>query len=187
MKTTLIILEGQDRTGKDTVLNFMKDKWFAYAYKQPTSEEIGIPYKDNKETYQKWLLSYIGNQIEELKELSEKYSVIAMTRLLTSDNVFSEMFGRDNIVEKTYKEEIYKNFDVIEVCLLWESYEAYLKRLIKIREPVQYLEKDFLRIKTLFLKHSPEGTPIILVNNETKTEDLYNYIKEIYERHNQQT
>ena len=49
-KPYLIVIEGQDRTGKDTLINNLVDKYNLYVYKQKPHEKTGVDYR-NKEQY----------------------------------------------------------------------------------------------------------------------------------------
>ena len=174
-KPRLIIFEGHDQTGKHTLLNYIKEKNPSfYLYKQKTSEEQGVDYRD-KEKYEAWLYSYIKNQIEELKEISKNNDTIIMTRLIISDNVYSDCFGRNHIVEPNFKEDIYSFFDVKTITILWKNYEQYLQRVRKTGGYIQYDCTEFYRIKELYEKYSSKEDTIYITNN-LSTEEIYNIL-----------
>lgn len=176
MKPKLIIFEGHDQTGKDTLINYIKSKHpDFYLYKQKTSEEQGIDYRDKKQ-YEKWLYNYIDNQIKELKEISKEHKTIIMTRLLLSDNVFSDCFGRSHIVENNFKEDLYDFFDVINITILWDNYDEYLSRVKSSNGYIQYSEEEFNKIKELYEKYSND---IIYIKHNLKTEEIYNLWKNL--------
>ena len=175
MKPRLIIFEGHDQTGKDTLINYIKNiHTDFYLYKQKTSEEQGVDYRD-KIKYEEWLYRYIDSQIKELKELSKNNSTIIMTRLLLSDNVFSDCFGRHHIVEKNFKDELYSFFDVKNITILWKNYSEYLKRVKATNGYIQYDENEFNKIKSLYEKYS-SNDEIIYITHDMSTKDIYDKI-----------
>jgi len=174
-KPKLIIFEGHDQTGKDTLINYIKNIHPEfYLYKQKTSEEQGVDYRD-KVKYEEWLYKYIKSQIEELKDISKNNSTIIMTRLLLSDNVFSDCFGRNHIVEKNFKDDLYSFFDVKNITILWSDYSEYLKRVKASNGYIQYEEDEFNKIKSLYEKYSSKDE-IIYITHNMSTENIYKEI-----------
>ena len=101
-KPYLIVIEGQDRTGKDTLINNLVEKYGFYCYKQQEHEKTGVDYR-NKEQYEKWVYNHIDKIYNDLLEISKTNKIILLSRLWISDNVYSDLFGRNHIVEKYFK------------------------------------------------------------------------------------
>lgn len=176
-KPNLIIFEGHDQTGKDTLIKYISTKNPSiYLYKQKTSEEQGVDYRD-KEAYEKWLYNYIDKQIDELIELSKTHQNIMMTRLLLSDNVFSDVFGRSHVVEKNFKEKLYDNFNVINITILWKDYDEYLKRVKSSNGYIQYEELEFYAIKSLYELYS-KSEEKFYITADMSTEYIYDKLKD---------
>lgn len=175
-KPTLIVLEGQDQTGKDTLLDMICDNNpNLYWYKQKTHEETGTDYR-KKNDYEAWLKDYIGEQLDELIEIGQEHSIILMTRLLISDNVYSDLFGRSHIVETYYKDKIYNNFNVLTSCLLWDTYDDYIKRISQYTNDVEYKKDEFEKTKNLYQKYVGPND-IIYIKDDTTRQQVIDKFK----------
>ena len=176
-KPTLIILEGQDQTGKDTILDMLDD---VYVYKQKTSEQQGVNYKDKVE-YEKWIKQYISDTLNELKDLSKHHNKIAMTRLVMSDNVFSDCFGRSHIVEDNFYDDIHSFFNVKTVCVLWDNYQSYLNRISSCNTYKQYEEDMFNKIKERYLYYANKEPQCVVmeINDKQSKQEVYDTFKSL--------
>lgn len=177
-KITLICLEGMDRTGKDTLLEDLKSKFSDYLVYQPVSaEKENIDFK-NKEVFEEWIRKYIRKVLDDLYTMAKINGTnrpIVMTRLLLTDNVFSDLFGRDHIVEKYYKKEIETNFNLINYIFLFDDYDEYVGRVKKINDSIDFSKEEFDKISSLFIKYRQPNADIILpIANEDTKDDIFN-------------
>lgn len=142
----LIVIEGFDRCGKDSLLEDL-EKNNIFVFKNDLE---GLPkYDKEQDDFLEWLDNYIKWQIKTLNNLFKKHETIILTRFLVSDEVYSKLFNRKRTVVK-YLEKLNGNVLIYNYCLLFESYDEYLKRLEMIGEPVQYSEEDFNKINDLY-------------------------------------
>lgn len=173
MKPILIVIEGQDRTGKDTILDNIKSfNPEIYIYKQKSHEDTGVDYR-NKEEYEQWVLNHVNNQLDEMIYLSKYHKIIACTRLVLSDNVYSDLFGREHIVENNLTDKINQNFDIKTFILLWDNFEDYKKRVDGLQEELEYEKDEFNRTKELYLKYAKVTDKILLIENSTSKTNVY--------------
>ena len=155
-KSRLIILEGFDRTGKDHLLKTFddrhKDDLTCKAYFQvipPTKPD----YRKDPTAFRQWLISHIGNQVDELVDLAKNSKkTLMLVRLLLTDVVYSTLFNRPEAVNQ-FHQKIFENFDVENNVFLFKSYSEYLKRLALIGDDVQnpeYSEEEFYKVNDLY-------------------------------------
>lgn len=149
MSKKLIIIEGFDRCGKDTLMsdlsNFNND---FYIY---DNDLTGLPKYDKEQgKFLDWLNAFIDKQINDLNELFKTYDTIVMCRLLISDEVYSTLFNREHTTIK-YMDKL-QNVEIINYCLLFNNYDEYCKRLEKINdENIQYSYDEFNKINQLYV------------------------------------
>lgn len=93
-----------------------------------------------------------------------------MTRLLVTDNVYSDLFGRHHIVETNYKDYIQEHFNVYTCCLLWDSYDEYRKRIAEYTDEVEYEQEEFERTKELYKKYVDEPDILYIHNTISRNE-----------------
>lgn len=149
----LIVIEGFDRCGKDTLLEdlekYCKKKYLKEVYVFKNDLE-GLPKYDKEQgEFLVWLNKYIEKQVDKLNELFETYDTVVMSRFLISDMVYSELFKREHTVIK-YMEKLrpvmYYNY-----CMLFRNYDEYLKRLEILGDKViQYTKEEFDQIKQYY-------------------------------------
>lgn len=149
----LIVIEGFDRCGKDTLLEdlekYCKKKYLKEVYVFKNDLE-GLPKYDKEQgEFLVWLNKYIEKQVDRLNELFETYDTVVMSRFLISDMVYSELFKREHTVIK-YMEKLrpvmYYNY-----CMLFRNYDEYLKRLEILGDKViQYTKEEFDQIKQYY-------------------------------------
>lgn len=148
MKKKLFVIEGFDRAGKDTLLNDLSkiDIQNTYIY---FNDLNGLPkYDKEQDDFLEWLNKFINNQINELIELFKKYDNIIMTRLLLSDEVYSELFNREHTTIK-YIDKL-KDIEIINYCLLFINFEEYVKRIEILNSDIQYNKNMFNKINKLY-------------------------------------
>lgn len=148
MSKKLIIIEGFDRCGKDTLISDLsKQNNDFYVY---GNDLTGLPkYDKEQEEFLVWLNKFIKKQVKDLNELFKTYDTIVMCRLLISDEVYSTLFNREHTTIK-YMDKL-KDVEIINYCLLFNDYDEYLKRLIKIGDnDIQYNRKEFEAINQLY-------------------------------------
>ena len=148
MSKKLIIIEGFDRCGKDTLMSDLskQDNDF-YIYR---NDLVGLPkYDKEQDEFLVWLNRFIKKQIDDLNELFKTYNTIVMCRLLISDEVYSTLFNREHTTIK-YMDQL-KDIEIIHYCLLFKDYDEYCDRLKKIGDDkIQYTYEDFNKINQLY-------------------------------------
>ena len=184
----LIVIEGYDRSGKDTLMQDLEDIKVllpnTYIY---FNDLEGLPkYDKEQENFLDWLNRLISKQISELNKLFEEYDNIIMTRLIVSDEVYSKLFNREHTTIK-YIDKLNSEVKIINYCLLFNSFKEYLNRLFiidKNLEP-QYNLPDFMYINELYkneiLKY--KGSRIYYIfSNTSRLEILKDFINHVYKK-----
>lgn len=185
-KPRLIILEGFDRTGKDTLLRKFDEKhkddssYKAY-FQYPPSD---IPkYREQPNEFKNWLIDWIGNQVDDLIDRAKNGAKTQMiVRLLLTDKVYSTIFNREEVVNR-YHDKVFDNFQVENVIFLFKNYDEYLKRLNIIGDNVkEYSEEEFYKVNELyvllakFFENKGARTKIFYLNGD---EFLNGYLDQI--------
>lgn len=178
----LIIFEGQDRTGKDTMIEYLKRDLGkdVFVYRQMTCQEAGVDYR-NKEQFEAYLEKAFKKTYEDIRKIHEKFPdrLIVTSRLWISDDVYSKMFNRRHIVSSTYKDLFLTDFDgnVVNIVFLWNSWYDFIKRMDDIKDEYsrnEYSAVEFLRVKELFLKYAERNAAkVINVKAETTPDQQY--------------
>ena len=149
MNKKLIIIEGFDRCGKDTLLKDLSNINLPNTYIYFNDLE-GLPkYDKEEENFLEWLNKFIQLQINQLNKLFDIYDNVIMTRFIISDEVYSNLFNREHTVIK-YINELRKDISINNFCILFKNYNEYLKRINNIKEEIQYSELDFNQINELY-------------------------------------
>ncbi|MCH5167412.1 MAG: hypothetical protein J1F35_05905 [Erysipelotrichales bacterium] len=185
MNNKLIVIDGQDRTGKDTLLNdIIKNHPENYIiYYQTTCDDAKVDYRDKVAftKHQKKLIEKVFNDIKKLKEENPNKNIVCM-RLWISDEVYSDMFDREHVTIQ-YKEEFEKIFgkeNILYFVFLWKSFNDFVSRMQNIKDNHglnEYSEEEFQKVKKLFVKYSEKySTKIYYIENETSQRQLFNYI-----------
>lgn len=172
-KPYLIVIEGQDRTGKDTLINNLVEKYGFYCYKQQEHEKTGVDYR-NKEQYEKWVYNHINKIYNDLLEISKTNKIILLSRLWISDNVYSDLFGRNHIVEKYFKDKFKDKFNIKTFILLWEDFDNYTTRLQNINENIEYEVDEFNHTIELYKKYGTEQDKFLIIENTTSKNNILN-------------
>ena len=144
-KALLFTIEGFDRTGKRTLLKNLKEKYkddnSVYIYITP--DDPNKPdFREDVNIYQQWLAKTTQKQMEDIIKLSEKYDVIIKKDLLLSDLVFSEQFHR-KLTVIDYMDELREHFTVINLVMLFASFNDYVSRIQKIKQLLKYNILDY--------------------------------------------
>lgn len=144
-KALLFTIEGFDRTGKRTLLKNLKEKYkddnSVYIYITP--DDPNKPdFREDVNIYQQWLAKTTQKQMEDIIKLSEKYDVIIKKDLLLSDLAFSEQFHR-KLTVIDYMDELREHFTVINLVMLFSSFNDYVSRIQKIKQLLKYDILDY--------------------------------------------
>ena len=144
-KALLFTIEGFDRTGKRTLLKNLKEKYkddnSVYIYITP--DDPNKPdFREDVNIYQQWLSKTTQKQMEDIIKLSEKYDVIIKKDLLLSDLAFSEQFHR-KLTVIDYMDELREHFTVINLVMLFASFNDYVSRIQKIKQLLKYNILDY--------------------------------------------
>jgi len=187
-KKRLIILEGFDRAGKDSLLEDLKNVDLpdnTYIYEGFLD---GLPsYNKERDKFVDWLNKLIDKQTNDIINLFNTYDTIIMIRLIVSDEVYSILFNREHTTIKyMYK---LKDIEIFNYCLLFTDYDEYLKRLYLIGEKnIQYDIKSFNMINYLYKKILNDINYNFYINyinsDTTRNEVLNNFKKVIFEDKN---
>lgn len=144
-KALLFTIEGFDRTGKRALLKNLKEKYkddnSVYIYITP--DDPNKPdFREDVNIYQQWLAKTTQKQMEDIIKLSEKYDVIIKKDLLLSDLAFSEQFHR-KLTVIDYMDELREHFTVINLVMLFASFNDYVSRIQKIKQLLKYNILDY--------------------------------------------
>lgn len=144
-KALLFTIEGFDRTSKRTLLKNLKEKYkddnSVYIYITP--DDPNKPdFREDVNIYQQWLAKTTQKQMEDIIKLSEKYDVIIKKDLLLSDLAFSEQFHR-KLTVIDYMDELREHFTVINLVMLFASFNDYVSRIQKIKQLLKYNILDY--------------------------------------------
>lgn len=174
-KIKLIVLEGHDRTGKGTLLESLKSCFSDFLVYNPISaDDSGVNYKDKNE-FKQWISKTIRKVIDDLYKMDRLNGTsrpIVMDRLFLTDNVFSDLFGREHVVENIFKREIHYNFDVTNYIMLWRTPSEYIKRVKSIGDKQDFSEEEIDEIKDLFIKYKGQNDIIKFIDNSDTKEDI---------------
>lgn len=178
-KIKLICLDGHDRCGKDEVMNHLDPNKFI-VYKQPETEAQDTDYK-NPEKFKAFMVKYIRKVLNDLYTLSKQNSnskPIVMSRLLLCDNVFSDIYNREHVVEKYYGREIETNFDVTNYIMLFASYDEYVKRIEKINGTIDFTAKELDDILSLYHLYKQDKDIVKLIYaDDSKEKELNDFLE----------
>ena len=170
----LIVIEGFDRSGKDTLMKDLFDMNLPNTYIYFNDLE-GLPKYDKEQgDFLVWLNNFIYTQINTINELFDKYDTVIMTRLLISDEVYSLLFNREHTCIK-YIDNLRKDVTIYNYCMLFNDYEEYINRLKIIKDDnIQYDEHVFNKINLIY-------TDIIeSINKVTYIINMIGYIFHIF-------
>jgi len=183
MNKKLIVIEGFDRAGKDTLLDdlesFQNNNLYIYR-----NDLTGLPkYNKEQNNFIEWLNKFIDTQINQLNKLFNKYDIVIMTRLIISDEVYSTLFNREHTTIK-YIKNLRKDVESFNYCILFDNYKEYVQRLKNIGDnDIQYNERDFEKINQLYKLKSQELPYSFNINyvfgNTNKIEVLNNFLQYI--------
>lgn len=179
----LIVIDGQDRTGKDTLMDLVEqynDNFIIY--KQRTCDDDKVDYR-NKAQFEEYLKHQMQIVYDNIEELHQQYpnKHILTSRLWISDNVYSNMFGRKHITEKYFKEKFKYLFGgrILNYIIVWDSWNEFFQRMLTINDEdskKEYSQSEFERIKDLFIEEadkSKEMTYLHCILNTTSRKSIY--------------
>lgn len=175
-KIKLLCLEGCDRTGKGTLLENLKQCFDDFLVYNPVSaEKERVDYKDPKK-FEEWIRKTIRKVLDDLYTMAKLNGTdrpIVMDRLLLTDNVFADLFGRDHIVEKYFGREIEANFNLTNYIMLWRNPEEYKDRVNLLKENQDFTEKEIDDIIRLFNHYKKSDDIVKLIDNSDTPEDIF--------------
>lgn len=192
-KARLWMIEGFDRTGKDTMLDMIhKDmesegRLCECVYVQHNYEGDD-PQPDYRKTeiYLPWLNRYLRAQANDLVKiaLTGKEDVY-MTRLFISDFVYSSLFGRPLTAIK-FQRYLSRYFTLNVIALSWRSYEEYLERCKKSGDEIEYSEEEWKEVDSLFTsavlnRNSPvkvDSAILFPLHESDSREEVFKRVKE---------
>lgn len=176
-KIRLICLEGHDRTGKGTLLKNLKSQVSDFLVYNPVSvEEERVDYKDPQK-FEEWIRKVIRKVLDDLYtiyKLNGTNKPIVMDRLVLTDNVFSDIFGRKHIVEKYFSKEIETNFNLTNYIMLWRNSKEYISRVKLLGENQDFTEKEIDDITNLFNHYKNKDDIVKLIDNDDTSKDVFN-------------
>jgi thymidylate kinase len=173
--TNLIVIEGQDRAGKDTLLHDLENIGLPIF-----SPDIShLPNYHNPEEWRAALKLFLEKQANDMIALNVKDLYIARFQL--SEYVYADLFNRSNLFEDCINDIIKNHFIIKNVIILWDTYQDYLNRLKMINDDyIEYNEEDFNKIKNLYLKHKKPNDVVIYVKaNTSRAELMSQFLNEI--------
>lgn len=176
-KIRLICLEGHDRSGKGTLLENLKEHFNDFLVYNPVSvEKEKVDYKDPKK-FEEWIRKTIRKVLDDLYTMSKLNGTdrpIVMDRLILTDNVFADLFGREHIVEKYFGKEIGTNFNLTNYIMLWRNPEEYVDRVKLLGENQDFTEKEIENIVSLFNHYKKKDDIVRLIDNIDSPEEIFN-------------
>lgn len=145
----LIVIEGFDRCGKDTLMQDLNKEDLPNTYIYFNDLE-GLPkYDKEQDDFLIWLNKFIDTQVKTINKLFDNYDTVIMTRFFISDEVYSNLFNREHTVIK-YLDNLRKDIYIVNFCILFKDYNEYLNRINNINEIIQYSKEDFNKINELY-------------------------------------
>ena len=143
-KRNLIIIEGQDRVGKDYLFQKL-DIPSVYKFK---STATGYPdYRKEPKEFEQWVAGYLIGQAHTILALPEKN--VMMVRFLYSDFVYSKLFKRRSVAQDLYQ-MIAKEFNIYQIIMLFKNYTEYRERCEMLGEPIEYNVEEFYELIKIF-------------------------------------
>ena len=116
----------------------------------------------------------INKIYNDLLEISKTNKIILLSRLWISDNVYSDLFGRNHIVEKYFKDKFKDKFNIKTFILLWENFDNYITRLQNINENIEYEVDEFNHTIELYKKYGTEQDKFLIIENTTSKNNILN-------------
>ena len=150
-KKRLIVIEGFDRCGKDTLLADLEkiSSLMPQVYIMK-NDLTGLPsYDREQEDFLTWLNHYIQFQVNEINNRFNEYDTIIMSRFIISDEVYSLLFNRE-YTTRNYLPRLV-DCDIYNFCINFDNYQEYLDRINMLGdEEAQYDEDYFNKINKLY-------------------------------------
>ena len=151
MSKKLIVIEGFDRCGKDTLMTDFYELTMAQTYfnegKKDQQVYFDIFFRKNPFDGGYTMSGGLEETIDFIKNFKFGEEEIDYLKSL---GVFSTLFNREHTTIK-YMDKL-KDVEIIHYCLLFNDYDEYLNRLIKIGDSnVQYNKDEFNSINQLYI------------------------------------
>lgn len=181
----LIVIEGFDRSGKDTLMKDLYQLNLPNTYIYFNNLE-GLPkYDKEQDSFLGWLNKFISTQVETINKLFDSYDTVIMTRFLISDEVYSKLFNREHTCIK-YMSRLRKDIEIKNYCILFNDYQEYVQRLNNINDnDIQYNEREFDKINQLYIdvinKLNISSYMILHILSDTKPKTILNNFLTVYE------
>lgn len=143
-KRNLIIIEGQDRVGKDHLFEKLN---IPSVYKFKSTAKDYPDYRKEPKEFEQWVAGYLIGQTHTLRALPEKN--IMMVRFLYSDFVYSKLFKRRSVAQDLY-ETLKREFNIYHIIMLFKNYTEYRERCEMLGEPIEYEVGEFYELIKMF-------------------------------------
>lgn len=175
-RSKLIVIEGQDRCGKNTLIDDICNKYDDICYYKRKMGDEKVDYSNN--SCERYLFREYSSMLNEMIQLAKKYDYIIVDRTLLSDCVFADKNGRKHMFESYFMQSFNYYFDIRIIVLLFNSYDEYLMRLEMINEDVEFSEQQFNDIHILFEKYANKynSNIIYIYANNTRDEILNDFL-----------
>lgn len=152
MRKKLIVLDGDDRVGKDTALRQI-EKYLISKEAVYYNDLTGKPDYHDKHKYKAWLEKFLKKQAQDLDQLFKTNDIVYMVRLDLCDKVYSELFNRPVVAPKFFK-HIRSYVHIHNYVMLWKNYAEYLQRLAMANDSnIEYTKEEMEKIHSLYKKH----------------------------------
>lgn len=138
MKKNLLVIEGQDRVGKDYLFEKLN---IPGVYKYKSTAKDYPSYREDPDAFRRWVAGYLIQQQNELLASLEKN--IMMVRFLYSEFVYSKLFKRRSMVVNDIYKSISKEFNIYQIIMLFKNYTEYKDRCTMLGEPLEYGVEEF--------------------------------------------
>lgn len=160
----LIVLEGFDRTGKNSIAEACYNTSYTILDKTPNKpDHFGDPT-----VFAKWVKEYAINELDMMISLNTN---IFRVRWMLSEYVYSTLFSRTSIVDAITAKSI-QHFNVKNIVLLFDTYASYIRRVTILNDVVEYTEQQFNTINKLYYeamnKYTTMDNVVYFINADDK-------------------
>ncbi len=172
MKHKLVIIEGPDRIGKDSLLK-MNENLNLVSYIQNNHP----PQYRNKEEFRIWLEDFLYCQANDLIKFNRN---ILMARLFTSDFVYSSLFNRSSIINLIYN-ILSEHFDFEQIIITYKDFNQYVNRCKLASCELEYSKEEFDKLQNYYLT-SPFNFKMkttYFITKDFDFKEINNYISRI--------
>jgi hypothetical protein len=172
MKHKLVIIEGPDRIGKDTILAGFDEtvfKRYIQVNNPPDYRKI--------EEFEVWLADFLRQQANDLIKLDCN---IIMVRLFTSDYVYSSLFNRHSVIYEIF-DILEEHFDFEQIIITYKDYDQYVNRCTIANCELEYTKDEFDTIQKYYL-NSPFNKVMktaFFVSQDYDFTEIQEYVKKL--------